>query len=228
MDLYFCFFVILYNLGNTITSNRKRVLICLLLILCSGFIFLTFIAALFPPSAIDLEISKAVQSTQSPGLDSVMKFISWFGAFPVPMFIGLLVAMIFYLSKLRREAIFVVLTFSSGAISTIIKIIVNRPRPTVNLVRIVEVARQQSFPSGHTLFYTIFFGFLLVLMWNLKQVSNRMRITVAFVSAFLILTIPFSRIYLGAHWFTDVLGGFILGLICLYIISIFYLKKARA
>jgi len=198
------------------------------MILCSGFIFLTFIVALFPLSAIDLKISTAVQSTQSPGLDSAMKFISWFGTFPVPMFIGLLVATTFYLFTLRREAIFVLLTFTSRAISTVLKIMVDRPRPTVNLVRIVEVAKQQSFPSGHTLFYTIFFGFLLVLMWNLKQINAIVRITVTVISASLILTIPFSRIYLGAHWFTDVLGGFILGLICLYVISILYLKKTQA
>ncbi|KIO75422.1 hypothetical protein TH53_20850 [Pedobacter lusitanus] len=197
------------------------------MILCSGFIFLTFIVALFPPSALDLKISAAVQSIQSPELDRVMILISWFGAFPVPMFMGLLIAIIFYLFKFRREALFVVLTFVSGAISSIIKIIVNRPRPTVNLVRIVEVAKQQSFPSGHMLFYTIFFGFLLVLMWNFKQLNSWLRAGVSVISAFLILTIPFSRIYLGAHWFTDVLGGFILGLICLYIIGAFYLKKNR-
>ncbi|WP_160292144.1 phosphatase PAP2 family protein [Pedobacter lusitanus] len=183
--------------------------------------------ALFPPSALDLKISAAVQSIQSPELDRVMILISWFGAFPVPMFMGLLIAIIFYLFKFRREALFVVLTFVSGAISSIIKIIVNRPRPTVNLVRIVEVAKQQSFPSGHMLFYTIFFGFLLVLMWNFKQLNSWLRAGVSVISAFLILTIPFSRIYLGAHWFTDVLGGFILGLICLYIIGAFYLKKNR-
>ncbi|MGY0036282.1 phosphatase PAP2 family protein [Pedobacter sp. NJ-S-72] len=160
-------------MGNTLTSNRKRVLIWLFVILCSGFIFLTFIVALFPPSTIDLGISTAVQSIQSPGLDSAMKFISWFGAFPVPMFIGLLVAMTFYLFKLRREAIFVLLTFTSGAISTIIKLIVNRPRPTVNLVRIVEVARQQSFPSGHTLFYTISLGFY----WYSCGILNRLTIS---------------------------------------------------
>ncbi|MGY0036281.1 phosphatase PAP2 family protein [Pedobacter sp. NJ-S-72] len=65
-------------------------------------------------------------------------------------------------------------------------------------------------------------------MWNLKQINNIVRVTVVVISAFLILTIPFSRIYLGAHWFTDVLGGLILGLICLYIISVLYLKKAQA
>ncbi|MBB5639042.1 undecaprenyl-diphosphatase [Pedobacter cryoconitis] len=211
---------------NTLTSSKKRVLIWLLIILSLGFIFLTFIVTFFPPSAIDLKISAIVQSAQSPELDKIMTFISWFGAFPVPFFIGLFVAAIFYLFKFRTEAMFVLLTFTSGIISSVIKIIVNRPRPTSDLVRIVEVARQQSFPSGHTLFYVIFFGFLLTLMWRLKQINTAVRLTIATFSSFLILTIPFSRIYLGAHWFTDVLGGFILGLICLYFISVLYLKKA--
>lgn len=212
---------------DTTTVSRKRFLIWLLIILCSGFLFLSFLVALFPPSAIDLKVSAAVQSTQGPELDKMMELISWFGAFPVPMFMGLAVAIVFYVFKFRREALFVILTFISGLISTVIKILVNRPRPTVNLVRIVEVAKQQSFPSGHTLFYTIFFGFLLFLMWNLKQINLVLRIIVALLSAFLIVTIPFSRIYLGAHWVTDVLGGFILGLICLYFIVILYLKKTQ-
>lgn len=212
---------------DTATVNRKRFLTWFLIILCSGFIFLSFIVALFPPSAIDLKVSALVQSTQNPELDRIMELISWFGAFPVPMFMGFVVAIIFYVFKFRTEALFVILTFVSGLISTVIKLLVNRPRPTVNLVRIVEIAKQQSFPSGHTLFYTIFFGFLLFLMWNLRQINLVLRIVVALLSAVLIITIPFSRIYLGAHWATDVLGGFILGLICLYFIVILYLKKAQ-
>lgn len=183
--------------------------------------------ALFPPSMLDLKISAAIQSVQGPELDQVMKFISWFGAFPVPLFMCLLVSLLFYLFRLRREAGFLLLTLISGLISTVIKMLVNRPRPTANLVRIVEVAKQQSFPSGHMLFYTIFFGFLLILMWNLKQINTGLRVIIAMISVLLILLIPVSRIYLGAHWFTDVLGGFTLGIIYLYGLGFLYLKDSR-
>lgn len=209
------------------TVNTKRWLVGLFLVLCSGFIFLTFMVALFPPSAIDLKISQVIQSAQRPGLDQVMKFISWFGAFPVPLFICLLVSLLFYLARLRREAGFLLLTLISGLISTVIKMLVNRPRPTANLVRIVEVAKQQSFPSGHMLFYTIFFGFLLILMWNLKHINLAVRVITAVISVLLILLVPVSRIYLGAHWFTDVLGGFMLGVIYLYGLSFLYLRDSR-
>jgi membrane-associated phospholipid phosphatase len=53
------------------------------------------------------------------------------------------------------------------------------------------------------------------------------RLMVTGICMTLIFTIPVSRIYLGAHWFTDVLGGFMLGLICLYILSYLYLKKKQ-
>lgn len=130
---------------------------------------------------------------------------------------------IFY-SHFKEEALFTVLTLISGIISSALKLLFNRPRPTDHLVRIVEKAKQQSFPSGHTLFYTIFFGLMIIIMCNLKDIPTWFRILVISVSVTMILSIPISRVYLGAHWFTDVLGGFILGIICLFVMGYFYLK----
>ncbi|RZL41132.1 MAG: phosphatase PAP2 family protein, partial [Pedobacter sp.] len=113
----------------------------------------------------------------------------------------------------------------SGLIILAIKNLINRPRPTAFYVRLVEVNRFQSYPSGHVLSYVLFFGFLIFLMDRLPTIPKATRNVVTYLSAFLMIFIAPSRIYLGAHWFTDTLGGFLLGLICLFPLCYFYLKK---
>ncbi|QEC75292.1 phosphatase PAP2 family protein [Mucilaginibacter ginsenosidivorax] len=61
-------------------------------------------------------------------------------------------------------------------------------------------------------------------MLRLEAIPKAIKIVVSAICLFLIFMIPVSRVYLGAHWFTDVLGGFLLGIICLYILSYQYLK----
>jgi membrane-associated phospholipid phosphatase len=137
-------------------------------------------------------------------------------------------ALFFLIFKRKKEALFVILTALSSLISLSIKILVNRPRPTDNIVKILVKTTEKSFPSGHVLFYVVFFGFLALLMFELKAIPKLIRISVSAISLLLIFTIPYSRVYLGAHWFTDVTAGFFLGLLCLYGLSIWYLKKPSA
>ncbi|WP_051189709.1 phosphatase PAP2 family protein [Daejeonella oryzae] len=206
-------------------TRRKLILFRVLTVLLVGFISLTILISFFPNSIIDTTFSEEVQEHQHPILDSIMKGISFFGYVPAALSMVVGMAVCFYLFKLKREAAFILLTLSSAVVSSILKIAIARPRPTEDLVRIVEKAGNQSFPSGHMLFYVVFFGFMVLLMNHLKFLSFWIRWTIANFSLMIIFAIPFSRIYLGAHWFTDVLGGFLVGLICLAIISYAYLNK---
>lgn len=192
-----------------------------------SFIILSFLVVQYPVPNLDVQISLFVQKIQSPILDQIMLGISFFGELPWSLIMVLIVASIFFIAKFRREAYFITSILSSGLVILGIKNIINRPRPTEFYVRLVEINRFQSFPSGHVMSYILFFGFIIILMKNLKSIPNSIRQTATYISLFLMLLIPFSRVYLGAHWLSDTIGGFILGLICLYPICYFYFKKKR-
>lgn len=208
-----------------ITPRRRRILTYILITIVIGFILLTALVSFFPPSVIDIEFSEEIQERQFPLLDFIMKAASYPGYMPYSAIIVAGTALVFYVRKHKKEALFVLLTAAAGLVSTIVKALVDRPRPAKELVRIVLETHQQSFPSGHVMFYVVFFGFLTLLMYMLKHINKPTRWTISVFNMALIFTIPISRIYLGAHWFTDVLGGFLLGMLYLFGLSYFYLKQ---
>lgn len=208
-------------------ERRKRILYYVLGTIFLGFLVLTTLVLLFPNSWLDREFSEEVQEHQYVWLDTLMRVISMPGNLPYSIIMVLAVSAVFLRYQRKRESLFIIFTFVSGIISHVLKIIIDRPRPTDGVVRIIEIAKYQSFPSGHVLFYVVFFGFVIVLMRHLKFIRRQARITIASISLFFIFTIPFSRIYLGAHWFTDVLGGFLLGILVLSALSYFYLRKSN-
>lgn len=190
------------------------------------FLLLTAFVYLLPTTFIDLEFSEEVQEYNHPLLDTLMKGVSWFGERAVAISSVLGTAFIFLLLGHRREALFLALTLLSSVFNFGLKLLINRPRPTDDLVRIVEKAKHQSFPSGHTVFYVTFFGFLIFMLYRHRQFPRLVRWGVGSLSLVLILTVPFSRVYLGAHWFSDVLAGFIFGLISLIGLIFFYFETA--
>jgi len=208
-------------------KQRKLILTYLLISGLLGFILLTAFIVYIPLSSLDKNFSIAVQSYQSPFLDPIMKFISFIGVMPYSVIMVLLVALLFFVFKLKREALFTLSTLLAGVASTIVKILIDRPRPAAPLVHVLEKTVQQSFPSGHVNFYVVFFGFLIVIMCHVKTIPFILRTVVITLCALLILLIPISRVYQGAHWFTDVIGGSLLGLLLLYANSYFYLGLVR-
>lgn len=191
------------------------------------FFFLSFYVTRNPVPAFDKSISLIIQKHSSPFLDKVMLGISLFGEIPYSFILVVIISGLFFIFKLKRESLFLLSISLSGLLILSIKLLFNRPRPTAADVRLVEINRFHSYPSGHVLSYILFFGFMLVIMHHRKDINHAVRRYISIFSGFLIFTIPFSRIYLGAHWFTDVLGGILLGLMCLLLLRYFYLKELR-
>lgn len=204
---------------------KRNTLIIILSLLIIAFIILSIFIAQNPILPFDIKISLIVQKYQADWLDKIMLAISFFGELPWSLLSVLVVAAIFYWQKFRREGLYIASILISGLIILGIKNVINRPRPTAFYVRLVEVNRFQSYPSGHVLSYVLFFGFLIILMNHLTSIQKTTRTIVTYSSAFLMIMIIPSRIYLGAHWFTDTLGGFLLGLICLFPLCYFYFKN---
>lgn len=155
---------------------------------------------------------------------TVMKLITTLGSTLVIVSGILSVAVISW----KNKKIF--LTFLSAnligvILNNLIKIIVRRPRPTQTLVMTVE--NSYSFPSGHSMMSMIFYG--LIIYYIMKYMKNKRlkNIFVPLLSAIIFL-IGISRIYLGVHYATDVLCGWIIGLVYLIIfIKILNRKKIK-
>lgn len=142
-------------------------------------------------------------------LVTVLKVISFLGK---PLWFYLLiggVCIYLFRSKRIRLLIFLLVsTLGGGIIDTIIKVTVNRGRPEVEIPLIDVVGK--SFPSGHAMTSTIAYGALLLIFMPL--VPRAWRATAITATVGLVLLIGFSRLALGVHFISDVIGGYVLGL----------------
>jgi membrane-associated phospholipid phosphatase len=162
----------------------------------------------------DLPFTRELQESKSPILFGIFYFVSSLGFSVQSVVIEILGLLILWLMRLRLESIFLALSLLADLLGGILKIVIGRHRPTPDLVHVVQTIQQPSFPSGHTLHYTVFYGFLIfVVATNFKPSWQRTVAIVVF--ALLILLVGPSRVYLGEHWPTDVLGGYLIGGLCL-------------
>ena len=176
----------------------------------------------FPVLHIDLSISRDIQSEGSTVFRKdliywAMVAVSWLGDMIPSGVIVVGFATLFWLYKYRKAAVFTLLSPIVVGLNAILKLIINRPRPTSALVNVVFPETNASFPSSHTVFYTVIFGFFVYMMFKATRMPMWLRILIGVFGAVMIVLVSFSRIYLGAHWATDVLGGYIFGGILLLI-----------
>ena len=184
----------------------------LLLAATGGFILLAiFVRQQDVITYFDAPVAVAIQSVQLPGATWVLVHMSDLGWAPWDVICVVAIAGALLALRLRFEAALIVIsTLLAGEVGTLTKDVVQRARPTASFVHLAGHLADFSFPSGHVIFATVLFGTTFAVVWIVWP-GSWVRNVVLVVLAALVLLMGPSRIYLGEHWPTDVLGAYCLG-----------------
>ena len=207
---------------------RARLFQVFVLFALVAFFLLAFYARVNPYLPVDLTITRTFQTYHFLGLPQLMEFVSWFGFLPQSPVFTFLTIFVIYMLGFRWESVMVIFaTVVSQVLNLLVKISIQRPRPAANLVHVVQQLSSFSFPSGHVMFYTAFYGFLFFLVYSQFE-KGWFRTLAMIVFGLMVLLVGPSRIYLGEHWSSDVLGGYLLGGITLALaIQVYQLGKRK-
>jgi membrane-associated phospholipid phosphatase len=208
-------------------QRRRKVIGCFLQVLAlqlTLFGLLAWFVHVHPILPLDVAITRSFQQNQAPWLRITMLAISYpWSSLLLPALI-LLTAVVFWAVGARLEAVFVGgLSTVSLLLNLLLKVQVGRPRPTANLVHIIQTALGYSFPSGHVMAYIAYWGLLFAFGVILFQGRHWWRTALLIISAAFVVLIGPSRVYLGDHWASDVLGAYLIGGVLLGLAVGFYL-----
>jgi membrane-associated phospholipid phosphatase len=198
------------------TDRRRRKAVAFLLLGDALQLLLFGLLAVFvhihPILPLDVAITHSFQQNQAPWLRITMLVISYPGSsFLLPALV-LLTVVIFWSIGDRLEALFVAgLSACSLLLNLLLKVLIHRPRPSGGVVRIIVASVGYSFPSGHVMAYIAYWGLLFAFGVILFQGRHWWRTALLIVSAAFVVLIGPSRVYLGDHWASDVLGAYLLG-----------------
>ena len=153
---------------------------------------------------LDTHVYHLLSSFQNSSLTTYMKVITFFGST-----LGItIVCMLCFINNWKIGLMVSIHVAIVAIINQIMKILIARPRPDV-LPLVIE--RGFSFPSAHAMVSFILYGAIAYFFWKKKKI-------ISFLFVLLILLIGVSRIYLGVHYTSDVIGG--------YLFSFAYLNTA--
>lgn len=165
-------------------------------------------------AAWDQRVTDYVLSYRSPGLTSYFIAVTEIGDVNGYLVIlGISVLLTILVFKRWKYIWQIVLVLALASVSNmILKRFIDRARPGIEHLVVVETL---SYPSGHAMSAMAFYGFMIYLVYHFKM-HTVLKGLVIFLLALLILSIGVSRIYLGVHYPSDIVGGFIAGLIWVF------------
>ena len=149
-----------------------------------------------------------VEGLHAGWLSTLALVITKLGSFPFSAILLFTAVTSLFLIRRRVDALIVALTVVPMVSGFILKMVVDRARPDFFIVG--SQPESMSFPSGHSVYAVLFGGILLVLVGDLVE-SPLIRRFLRFGLGLLILGVGISRVYLGVHWPSDVIGGYLFG-----------------
>ncbi|MEX2425331.1 MAG: phosphatase PAP2 family protein [Thermomicrobiaceae bacterium] len=191
--------------------EKRLSTIPMLVISATLYGLLAMIIRRWPVTRTDLHVTQTLQANHHPELERVLSFVSWFGFRPQSLLLPFGVIGTFWGIGRRLEAVLLFAGWWSSMLSYLTKQLIRRPRPDATVVRVVVAKiRDTSFPSGHVVHYVTFWGMVAYLL-GFRSRSPLARWFGRLVIVPILALVGPSRIYLGHHWFTDVLGSYLLG-----------------
>jgi len=206
-----------FALVRILIDDRRRhclmlISVLLALVLVAG---LALLARLYTVLPIDIWFTQEIQEHQWVVVSRLMYYVSIGGYTPwSALTVAVGTALVGLLLGWRDGLYLLVITVGQGLVNALIKWAIGRPRPIEGVVEVFVPEQGFSFPSGHVMFYTVFFGFVLFIILA-RLPYTRLRWLLGAPPAVLILLVGPSRIILGSHWLSDVLAAYLLGFVIL-------------
>lgn len=217
------------NLQNKTTSLNYDVLRKIRIGLAfAGLILFVFVAwqiidAQRAPTAFDDAIRFKFYDMRSDDLTTVVKAVTYLGNWQTTIIIaGILILHPKTRTKIGLPA--AIMAVISVVTYSILKLLFNRPRPDKALWLVVQ--HDTSFPSGHSLNCLVFYGAIFYLIF-IGAYRTKYRAPMLVFLSILILSIGISRVYLGVHYPTDIVGGWSLGIFLLMLFSFWVDRNNR-
>lgn len=185
-----------------------RLLVAFVLCIFFGIAFGYIAAAVGNESIVhfDTAVIGFVQGLEAPWLTSIMKVFTWIGSGYVVAPIALIGFIVLYFVLRYRHQAFLLIAVIAGTVllNGALKIYFKRERPEIH--RIMD-ANGFSFPSGHSMMAFALYAIIAYIAWrNVKTTTSR--VVLVLFTAVMIIMIGTSRIYLGVHYPSDIVGGY--------------------
>ena len=190
---------------------RPGILVVVFAVGTVGFALLVIAGFTVPAFvAIDEVFSEALRALEGPVLDQMALALTRMADLEVMLALTIVATVGLWVTKRRPEAVLLLATVALGtALGSLFKEIFHRARPGLEYARI-PLPDSYSFPSGHALASFLFFATIAFIV-ALEAKSLTTRVWVAVICFVLAVGVAISRVYLGVHWFGDVLASWLLG-----------------